>query len=123
MIDPEATVDRRSNVRAATIDRRRASRQRVLLSAVAVNEDFNASFRCTIRDIGAGGARLSMPEGQLVPARFWLISVTSGLAFEAATAWRRYPLIGTTLGLPIEVDEPLCRLSRRLHKFWMAAVN
>lgn len=122
-VGPDDPIDRRTNVRAATIDRRRVSRQRVLLSAVAVNGDFNAAFRCMIRDIGDGGARLSIPEGQVVPSSFWLISVTAGLAFEATTAWRRYPLVGATLGPPIEVDEPLCRLSRRLNKFWMAAVN
>jgi len=102
-------------------DKRHAQRHRVLRSAVAVHEDFNISFRCSIRDISEGGARLSMPSGRLVPTNFWLISVTAGMAFQAMTMWRRYPLVGLSLGEALELEEPMTRTARRLQRFWAAA--
>src|SRR5579864_8027405 len=59
-------------------DKRSAPRRRVLLSAIVVNREFDAIFRCQVRDVSETGARLSIPDSFLVPAGFWLIAVSSG---------------------------------------------
>ena len=104
-------------------DKRSAPRRRVLLSAIVVNRDFNAIFRCQVRDVSDTGARLSIPDSFLVPAGFWLIAVSSGLAYEATLIWRRYPHVGIALGEPMELDEPTTRLARRLHRVWVSATS
>ncbi|HXQ09398.1 MAG TPA: PilZ domain-containing protein [Caulobacteraceae bacterium] len=101
-------------------DKRSAPRRRVLLSAVVVNREFDAIFPCQVRDVSDTGARLAIPDSFLVPAGFWLIAVSSGLAYEASLVWRRYPHAGVALGEPIELDEPPTRLAKRLRKVWVA---
>jgi hypothetical protein len=101
-------------------DKRSAPRRRVLLSAIVVNREFDAIFPCQVRDVSATGARLAIPDSFLVPAGFWLIAVSSGLAYEARLVWRRYPHAGIALGEPIELDEPPTRLAKRLRKVWIA---
>jgi len=88
-----------------------------------VSEDFETSFRASMRDIAEGGARLTVPTGQFVPVRFWLISVTAGVAFEATTVWRDYPAVGLALGPPLDLAEPTNQAARRLNPFWQAAVS
>jgi hypothetical protein len=100
-------------------DKRSAPRRRVLLSAIVVNREFDAIFPCQVRDVSETGARLAIPDSFLVPAGFWLIAVSSGLAYEARLVWRRYPHAGIALSEPIELDEPTTRLGNRLRKVWV----
>jgi len=102
-------------------DKRSAPRRRVLLSAIVVNREFDAVFRCQVRDVSENGARLVIPDSFLVPAGFWLIAVSSGLAYEAKLVWRRYPNAGISFGEPVDLEEPMTRLGHRLRKVWVAA--
>ncbi len=104
-------------------EQRSAPRRRVLLSAIVVNREFNTIFRCQVRDVSERGARLNIPDSFLVPAGFWLIALTAGLAYEAKLAWRRYPSVGVSLGDPIDLDEPMNRLARRLRAVWIGALS
>jgi hypothetical protein len=99
---------------------RRAPRRRVLLTGLAAYPDLSVSFRCTIRDRSANGARLKLPEGLVVPPIFWMIDVAEGLAYEATAIWRRYPEVGVTLADPIDLQHPERDLmQRRLRALWI----
>jgi hypothetical protein len=102
-------------------DKRSAPRRRVLLSAIVVNREFNSIFPCQVRDVSETGARLAIPDAFLVPAGFWLIAVSSCLAYDAKLVWRRYPHAGISLGEPIDLDEPNTRLATRLRRIWVSA--
>lgn len=102
-------------------DKRNAPRRRVLLSAIVVNREFDAIFPCQVRDVSESGARLAIPDSFLVPAGFWLIAVSSCLAYDATLVWRRYPHAGIALGEPIDLDEPTTRLANRLRRVWVSA--
>jgi hypothetical protein len=104
-------------------DKRTAPRRRVLLSAMIVNHEFNTIFRCQVRDVSDQGARLNIPDCFLVPEGFWLIALSSGLAYEAKLAWRHYPNLGVSLGEPIDLDEPTSRVGRKLRGIWVGAVR
>jgi hypothetical protein len=104
-------------------DKRSGSRRRVLLTALIVNREFNATFRCQVRDVSDQGARLNIPESFLVPVGFWLIAVSSGLAYGAKLAWRRYPNVGVSLGEPVDLNEPISRLGRQLRSLWIGSVS
>ena len=104
-------------------DKRRAPRRRVLLSAVIVDHDFSTTFRCQVRDVSDQGARLNIPDAFLVPAGFWLIALSAGLAFEARLAWRRFPSLGVSLGEPIDLNDPPTAVGRKLRSVWLGAVR
>ncbi len=104
-------------------DKRGAQRRRVLLSAMVVNREFNSIFRCQIRDVSDRGARLTIPESFLVPVGFWLIAISSGMAYEASLAWRRYPNAGVSLGEPIDLGEAASGMGRKLRAVWINAVS
>ncbi len=104
-------------------EKRGAPRRRVLLSGLVVNREFNSIFRCQIRDVSDRGAGLTVPETFLVPAGFWLIAISSGMAYEARLAWRRFPNAGVSLGEPIDLDEATSGLGRKLRAVWINAVS
>jgi hypothetical protein len=104
-------------------EKRAAPRRRVLLSALLVNHEFNTIFRCQVRDVSDRGARLNIPDCFLVPAGFWLIALSSGVAYEAIPAWRRFPSVGVSLGEPINLDEPTSRIGGKLRSVWLSAVR
>jgi hypothetical protein len=104
-------------------DKRAAPRRRVLLSALLVNNEFNTIFRCQVRDVSDQGARLNIPDCFLVPAGFWLIALSSGVAYEAKLAWRRFPSVGVSLGEPIELEETTSRIGGKLRGVWLSAVR
>jgi len=108
---------------AQTSDKRATPRRRVLLSALLVNQEFNTIFRCQVRDVSDQGARLNIPDCFLVPAGFWLIALSSGVAYEAKLAWRRFPSVGVSLGEPIELEEPTSRIGGKLRGVWLSAVR
>jgi hypothetical protein len=104
-------------------DQRRSPRKRVLLGALVVHADFNITFRCSIRDVSAEGAKLKAPVGMLIPSEFLLIDICSGKAFEAYTAWRRYPYVGVAIRNPMDLQEPTSRIARRLRTLWLGQIN
>ena len=104
-------------------DQRRAPRQRVLRSALVAHPDFNITFRCGIRDVSGEGARLKAPPGLLIPSDFLLIDITSGKAYEARTAWRRYPYVGVAIRTPMDLAEPTTRMGGRLRTLWLGVIN
>ena len=104
-------------------DKRGSPRRRVLLSALVVNREFNAIFRCRVHDVSETGARLQIAEGFLLPQSFWMIAISSGLAYESKTAWRRYPNIGVEVGEPIDLNDPVTRIGRRLRFVWQSVAR
>jgi hypothetical protein len=114
--------DRRAQERG-TGDQRQSQRRRVLLSALVVRSDFEGMFRCGVHDVSDNGARLKIPSGHLVPADFWLVATSAGLAYEARTIWRGYPNVGVSVGDPIDLHEPTNRASRRLRVFWLSVAG
>ena len=112
-------ADRRSQDRG-TADQRRTPRRRVLLSALVVKSDFDGVFRCGVHDVSDHGARLKIPGGLLLPAEFWLIATSAGLAYEAKTVWSGYPNVGVSVGDPIDLHDPTTRAGRRLRQLWMS---
>jgi len=129
--DPECVVQLSfSDASAATHpfqppadEKRAAPRRRVLLSAMLVNHEFDTIFRCQVRDVSDHGARLNIPDCFLVPAGFWLIALSSGVAYEATLAWRRFPSVGVSLGEPIELEETTTRIGGKLRSVWQSAVR
>lgn len=108
---------------ASASEKRAAPRRRVLLSAMLINHEFDTIFRCQVRDVSDHGARLNIPDCFLVPAGFWLIALSSGVAYPAKLAWRRFPSVGVSLGEPIDLEDPPTRIGGKLRAVWLSATR
>jgi hypothetical protein len=92
----------------------------VLFGGLVAYPDLGVSFRCAIRDCTETGARLKLPDGMVVPGRFWVIETNEGLAHDAVPIWRRYPEVGVSFTDAIDLSragEEL--LQRQLRALWI----
>jgi hypothetical protein len=107
---------------AASSTGRQQRRQRALLGGVVTFADGAHSFRCTIRNFSADGARITLPDDRLLPPRLYLINLNERAAYEALTVWKRDGEAGVALldRLPLaELSDP--KLSY-LDKLWQGSM-
>jgi len=83
---------------------RQAPRRRALLSGKIAYQNGNFTIPCTIRDISDLGARVRIPEGQILPTQVFLIDVREGSAYECVTKWQRQPDAGLEFRQKIKLD-------------------
>jgi hypothetical protein len=105
--------------RPPTLGRRQSRRQRVLLAGLIVDIEAETVIRCRVDNVSATGARLRVPDRQFLPARFWLIAVTAGLAYRASIARRDGDRLGVSVDSPLDLNEAVGRSETRLRSLWM----
>ena len=88
-------------------ERRPTRRSRALLSGVLVYHDGSQSFRCTIRDMAHGGARITVPKGRMIPRIVYLIDVRARTARQAELAWAGEHLAGLKYLHCVDLAKPL----------------
>lgn len=108
---------------SSSAEKRKLPRRRVLLSALIVSADFSTVYRCRVRDVSEAGAKLDIPAGYPPAAAFWLVALSSGLAYEAKLVWRRYPNVGVQLSEPLDLAETNSRVGQRLRSIWASLVS
>jgi hypothetical protein len=122
---PGSTVDdtddrRKDSSRPATPGRRTSPRRRVLLTALVVDLDTEAVVACRVENVSDNGARIKLAERRFLPPTFWLIAVTSGLAFPAKTVWREDDRLGIEAGPSVDLRDPSNHEGRRLKQIWLS---
>jgi hypothetical protein len=75
-------------------ERRIAQRQRTLLAGRVVYGANRFAADCAVRDLSAGGARLSFADPSEIPDSFELYLPSRGTAFRVEVRWRRGRQIG-----------------------------
>jgi hypothetical protein len=84
--------------RDATVEQRRANRNRVLLAAKFVyGPQRQFTPECTIWNLTNGGAAVRFPEDQPLPPVMELVETRSGRAHRAVVIWRRGGWVGLEL--------------------------
>ncbi len=101
-------------------DRRQSQRQRVLLGALIVDLARETIVNCRAENASDGGARLRLSDPQFVPATFWLIALSSGLAYQATVKWRRDDRLGVSFEESIDLEDPESAVARKLQKIWQS---
>lgn len=102
-------------------NKRRALRKRALLSGKIAYSGGNFTIPCTIRDISELGARVRIPEGQILPTQVFLIDVREGCAYDACTKWQRKPDAGLEFRQKIRLDSNCAEEYRYLRRILIDA--
>jgi hypothetical protein len=112
--------DRRKDVssRPPTPGRRAAPRRRVLLTALVVDLASDTVISCRIENVSDIGARIRLAEPRFLPPTFWLIAMTSGLAYRATTKWRQDERLGVEVGPSVDLAEATGKSERHLQTIW-----
>lgn len=99
-------------------NRRQAPRRRSFLRGKIVYGGGGYSVDCTIRDVSATGARISLPNGQGVPKKFFLLDMKNRVAHEVEVRWRAGVEIGVQSLRLFSLDADLPREFRFLQHLW-----
>ena len=100
-------------------NRRRQARRRVYFGAIGYIAPTEASFDCSIRNISETGAQLRLSDQILIPARFHLIHLRAGCAFEVEVVGISKLDCGVKLVRKIDFSEGE-PLSLHLRALWLA---
>ena len=117
--------DRRKDVssRPPTLGRRAAPRRRVLLTALVVDLVSDTVISCRIENVSDTGARIRLAEPRFLPPTFWLIAMTSGLAYSATTKWRQDERLGVEVGPSVDLADASGKADRQLQAIWKARLR
>ncbi len=100
-------------------ERRRAPRQRALLSAkLATADDASQTLDCVIRNISADGALIETSSPHLVPREMHLVQIKDGTVWDAEIAWRKGNHIGLVLKDRHDLKTTTEKQLRALRAIW-----
>jgi hypothetical protein len=105
-------------------ERRPNRRQRVLLSGLVAYAHGAHCFHCTIRNLNAVGARVSLPKRHAVPSKFYLINLHGQMAYDCKLVWNNGVEAGVafTQALPLDkLTDPKLHFLRRLGSAYATA--
>ena len=79
---------------AATDNKRREHRHRVLKGATIVTQVNESEISCTIRNMNTGGAELKVAPDQFLPETFMLYVTVDRECYQCRLRWRRNERVG-----------------------------
>jgi len=100
-------------------DRRRATRQRVILGGKLVHTKGAFSMNVTMRNMTAFGARLLLPDRSVAPDLFDLIDMKNGDVFQCRIIWREYPQVGVVFENRERLENPTTPRLAELKTLWL----
>ena len=105
----------------ANAEGRKFERKRVPLSAKMTDITGKVVLDCTIRDLSAVGAQVSLPSAEPIPATVYLIEVTGRVAYKANVAWWRPQSVGLAFQETYQLDQGSPSRPEFLQRVWMEA--
>ena len=105
------------------IEQRRAPRKKVLLTSKLVYGDGAYVLDCTIRDISASGAFITLSQGRSIPSEVYLLDLANRVAYHASVVSER----AHGYGIKFLKTYPLAQLMtpelRYLKRIWMESAQ
>jgi len=89
---------------AVVAERRKPSRKRAQLRALAVSHDGAQKIDCRIEDLSDVGARVLINKGQAIPAQFYFVVAGRETAYDATVAWVHAQEYGLQFVKPIQLE-------------------
>jgi len=76
------------------VDRRQSGRRRVLQGGLIISRDGMRTWDCSIKDLSERGAKIRLPDGQIIPEHCIFVNLKEGMAYQVVVRWIRDPLAG-----------------------------
>ncbi|WGM39011.1 PilZ domain-containing protein [Caulobacter sp. NIBR1757] len=100
------------------VERRRAQRQRALLTGKLATDGASITIDCVIRNISTDGALVETSSPHLIPNELHLLQVREGVAWDAKVVWRRGTKVGLALLERHDLRETTERQLKALRQVW-----
>ncbi|MGZ5923427.1 MAG: PilZ domain-containing protein [Rhizomicrobium sp.] len=100
-------------------DRRPGRRRRMLLGGRVTFHDGAQVFDCSIRDLSEGGARITVPNGQIVPTHVYLINLRDRLVYESVVIWHRGGEAGLSFQKTMQIGDLTETNLAYLKRLWL----
>ncbi|NKB54531.1 MAG: hypothetical protein GKR97_20390 [Rhizobiaceae bacterium] len=84
----------KSNVELQFRERRKFERLPVEIGANAIMANSETSFDCTILDLSEGGAKVEIPEIDIIPVQFMLYVPETDQIYACKVVWRKDAFLG-----------------------------
>jgi hypothetical protein len=101
------------------IEQRKAPRKKVLLTGKVIYGDGAHVMDCTIRDLSATGARITLAQGRTVPERAYLLDMINRVAYEAVVVSQRAGGFGLKFKKTLRLAEITTPELRYLKRIWL----
>lgn len=79
-------------------DRRQNDRVHTLLAGRIVFHAGAYTYKCIVRDMSEGGARVEIQSARMLPKRFYFLTSKEEVAYEAELVWRTRVMAGIKFG-------------------------
>ena len=104
---------------AGGIEQRKAPRKKVLLTGKVIYDGGAHMFDCTIRDISATGARITLNQARAIPDNFYLLDMVNRVAYEALVVSERAGGFGLKFKKTLRLAEVTAPELRYLKRIWL----
>ena len=101
------------------IEHRKSPRKQVLLTSKIVYGDGAFVFDCTIRDISATGARITLAQGRTIPDEIYLLDMSNRMAYQAKVVSERASGFGLKFLKAMKLSDINTAELRYLKRIWM----
>jgi hypothetical protein len=101
------------------IEQRKAPRKKVLLTGKIIHDGGTIVFDCTIRDISATGARITLNQARAMPESFYLLDMVNRVAYESVTISERAGGFGLKFKKTLRLSEVTAPELRYLKRLWL----
>lgn len=101
------------------IEQRKAPRKPVLLTSKLVFADGATVVDCTIRDLSATGARITLNQSRPIPQEIYLLDLANRTAYQATVVSERAGGYGLKFKKTLKLSEVTSPELRFLKRIWM----
>jgi hypothetical protein len=101
------------------IEQRKAPRKKVLLTGKVIYGEGAYVMDCTIRDISATGARITLAQGRSIPQGAYLLDMVNRIAYQAVVVSERAGGFGLRFGKTLRLADITAPELRYLKRIWL----
>jgi hypothetical protein len=101
------------------IEQRKAPRKKVLLTGKIIYGEGTHVMDCTIRDLSATGARITLAQGRSIPEATYLLDMVNRIAYEAVVVSERAGGFGLKFKKTLRLADITAPDLRYLKRIWL----
>ncbi|HXI99652.1 MAG TPA: PilZ domain-containing protein [Micropepsaceae bacterium] len=101
------------------VEQRKSPRKKVLLTGKIISDAGAIVFDCTIRDLSATGARVTLAQARAIPQGAYLLDLANRMAYETVVVSERAGGFGLKFNKAMKLADVTAPELRFLKRIWM----